>query len=397
FGNLVHKYSDSESASRGGRIGPVSQGSMDPVIEREIFSLEPGQVSSCIETYSGFHLFIVDNRTSALSPQWDQIKDRVISQIEEEHYGELVQKTKEETLKTADVTNNLDKLVVMNKPSDLLFRVGETRFTVDDYLYLYPHSRPEIGSGATGVERFDKNVLREVFERALLAEAARRRGYLDVSEIRKQLERKSRQLLIDLQLQSLCSEHFKDIVSDEAQLRAFYDSEKETFRTDLRVIVDRVTLGPATAQGEESTQAQQLARKRLNKQVTEVFELLRNGSSASELSKHGVQQWRSSESPQEITHFEQELQESLRTKAHQLLDSPPVKDVLPDPRVIEPVKVEDKFVILRIREVFPSRLKAFEEVRHEIEGRLLETKQQDVALQQAGEILMAIQFQLTRR
>lgn len=393
FSILVHKYSDSDSASRGGRIGPVSQGSMDSVIEREIFSLEVGQVSSCIETYSGFHLFILDNRTSASSPQWEQIKDRVISQIEEEHYGELLQETKEDILKSADVTNNLDKLVLMSKPNDLLFRVGETRFTVDDYLYLFPQSRPEMVSAVAGVERFDKDVLREVFERALLAEAARRRGYLDVPEIRKQLERKSRQLLIDLQFQSICSDHFKDIVSDESQLRSFYQKEKESFRTDLRVIVDRITLSPAVVQGDESLQAQQQAVKRLNKQVSEVFELLRSGASASELSKHGVQQWRSSESPQEIAHFEPEIQDPLRSKANTLLDSPPGKDALPDPRVMEPVRVADQFVILRVREVFPSRLKTFEEVRHEIEGRILETRQQDVALQQAMEILREIEFQ----
>jgi len=59
---------------------------------------------------------------------------------------------------------------------------------------------------------------------------------------------------------------------------------------------------------------------------------------------------------------------------------------------MEPIEVDGKFVILRVREVYPSRLQTFEEVRTEVEARLIESKHNEVALREAGRLLEGIPF-----
>jgi len=55
---LAQRYSDCSSASRGGDLGQFKRGSMQQAFEDAAFQLQVGELSSVVETASGFHLII---------------------------------------------------------------------------------------------------------------------------------------------------------------------------------------------------------------------------------------------------------------------------------------------------------------------------------------------------
>lgn len=391
FSLLVQKYSDSNLASRsGGRIGPVPQGTMASVIDDAVFALQEGEVSPCIESYSGYHLFLLEAKNPAHKPEWNEIKDNIIQQLEDKKYQDRLKELKKETLKVADVTNNLDRLALITDPDDLLFRIGVHRFTVRDYMALFP--RPRLDLKSESPKKFNEDVLQEVFEKALLSEASRQRGYAETPELKKQMSIHSRQLMIDLTFRQLCHLQLEDAVGEQ-DIRAFYDSHREEYRTDLRVLLDRITLTLPESPG-DSIWSRVQAKKKLKEQARLVHKKLRERGRIDELTELGIKQWRSSNTPHEIHFFEPELREAVREKATALLDAEPDETGTLDHRVLEPLELGNDIIILRIKEAFPARVKTFEEVRSEIEARLMDLHQREITLQLAERLLEENQFRL---
>jgi len=393
FGLLVQKYSDSASAQHGGLVGYVFRGNLHPEIEKAVFALEPGEVGMPAETKSGFHLVQLINMIPSVTPEWEDTREDVLSQIERERLAKTLHELKEEMLKNADVRDNLDRLVLLKKEDDLLFSVGVDRLTIADFLHLFPREKSEVMiDGQIDANRLDKDKLRGVFERALLAEAAHLRGYADTPEIRSKMEARTRQLLIDLQFQNLCSEELREVLGDEDQLRAIYEENKDEYRTDVRIVIDRIPL-TFPKETSEAAVSRFLARKLLRSNADRVHQLLAKRAEISDLKQYGVSQIRTMEAPLEIGELEQELQHPIRLRAQELLEAGLGDEAeIPDPRVLEPVEVPDGYVIVRITQVYSGRQKAFEEVQQEVEARILEWKQREVAKRQAEELLREIAF-----
>jgi len=124
-----------------------------------------------------------------------------------------------------------------------------------------------------------------------------------------------------------------------------------------------------------------------------VYQLLSERTEIADLKEYGVSQIRTTETPLEIGDFDEELRQPLLLKAQDLLESGTAEaNEIPDPRVIEPVELSDGFVVLRIIQVYPGRQETFEEVRQEVEARLLEWKQREVAIRQAEKLLKEFSF-----
>jgi peptidyl-prolyl cis-trans isomerase SurA len=56
FDVVARRYSDGPLGPRGGDLGWVPRGQLDPVVEKRIFALKPGQTTEIFETEAGFHL-----------------------------------------------------------------------------------------------------------------------------------------------------------------------------------------------------------------------------------------------------------------------------------------------------------------------------------------------------
>jgi peptidyl-prolyl cis-trans isomerase C len=96
FEELAKQHSLAPNAARGGEIGEISRGDLPQIIEKEIFDLEPGEISPVIETGGTFHIFKVERRLepetltlSAVAPlievrlRSDRIDERLSSSIQE--------------------------------------------------------------------------------------------------------------------------------------------------------------------------------------------------------------------------------------------------------------------------------------------------------------------------
>ncbi|OQR83326.1 peptidyl-prolyl cis-trans isomerase [Achlya hypogyna] len=58
FEDLATQYSDCNSGTRGGDLGPFGRGMMQKPFEDAAFGLEVGQLSGIIETDSGVHIIL---------------------------------------------------------------------------------------------------------------------------------------------------------------------------------------------------------------------------------------------------------------------------------------------------------------------------------------------------
>jgi len=63
FEDLAKQLSkDQETAAKGGDIGLVTPGKLDPALEKAVFSLKEGEISRVVESTYGYHIFRLDKK-----------------------------------------------------------------------------------------------------------------------------------------------------------------------------------------------------------------------------------------------------------------------------------------------------------------------------------------------
>ncbi len=83
FADLAYKYSNSAWSVKGGDLGLVHKGRLDPEIETEAFKLEIGQISGVIETIYGFHIVRLEGKQPPTQLQFEEVKDGIRKQLED--------------------------------------------------------------------------------------------------------------------------------------------------------------------------------------------------------------------------------------------------------------------------------------------------------------------------
>lgn len=82
FAELAKKYSeDPGSKDGGGDLGYFDRGKMVPEFEKAAFELKTGEVSEPIRTAFGFHLIKVEDHREARQPPFEEVKDKILSDI----------------------------------------------------------------------------------------------------------------------------------------------------------------------------------------------------------------------------------------------------------------------------------------------------------------------------
>ncbi len=80
FGEIARQYSFAPEADKGGEVGWISKGTLDPSMEDTLFSLKVGQISPVVKTPYGYHIFqVLEKREGA---RGDLLK--VVNKIEAE-------------------------------------------------------------------------------------------------------------------------------------------------------------------------------------------------------------------------------------------------------------------------------------------------------------------------
>lgn len=89
FSGLAYTYSMDEWRVKGGDLGLVHRGRLDPEFEDSAFQLDAGQLSDIIETIYGYHIMKVDEKYPPTQMTYDEVKDKLRRQREEKRRQDL--------------------------------------------------------------------------------------------------------------------------------------------------------------------------------------------------------------------------------------------------------------------------------------------------------------------
>ena len=86
FAEVASEYSQCNTASAGGDLGPREKGYMPPEFEAVAFSIEPGKLSDVVETKFGYHILEVLERTPEGSvPSYEDTREFITKFLQREH------------------------------------------------------------------------------------------------------------------------------------------------------------------------------------------------------------------------------------------------------------------------------------------------------------------------
>ena len=108
FAEVAGKLSDDfGAAASGGDLGYTSGDAFPVEMEQAIASLEPGAISSPVETEAGIHLLLVTDRKEGRAPALDEVRDRLHDDIQRNEARVALLRTVEEL---RDLSFNADDL-----------------------------------------------------------------------------------------------------------------------------------------------------------------------------------------------------------------------------------------------------------------------------------------------
>jgi parvulin-like peptidyl-prolyl isomerase len=86
FANLALTMSESGSRDRGGDIGEVAKGDLVQELDAAVFNAATGTILGPIETRSGWHILLVEQRLPSEVPAFETIKDRLRRDADDETF-----------------------------------------------------------------------------------------------------------------------------------------------------------------------------------------------------------------------------------------------------------------------------------------------------------------------
>jgi len=108
FSALAKQYSkDKETAPKGGDIGLIMPGKLDPVLEKEVFSLKEGELSPVVHPASGgYYILKADKVVAGQQKPYDQMKKSIENIIMREKVNKAVGDLKAEIRKKTKIEVN---------------------------------------------------------------------------------------------------------------------------------------------------------------------------------------------------------------------------------------------------------------------------------------------------
>lgn len=82
FDDLAKKYSEGPAAPRGGRLGMVRKGYLEPILEKAFFALEPNTYSQPVRSSFGYHVLTVFERRKIPLASFEQIAPQLTQELQ---------------------------------------------------------------------------------------------------------------------------------------------------------------------------------------------------------------------------------------------------------------------------------------------------------------------------
>ena len=139
FATLAILYSEGPSASKGGDIGYLGKGELDPAYAKAAFSLKKGGVSTIVESAFGYHIIqLIDRKDDKVHTRHILMKPKVSPQaiLETKNKLDSIATLVREDSMTFDIAAkrfSQDKNTFMNGGVVVNPKTGDTRFEMDDF------------------------------------------------------------------------------------------------------------------------------------------------------------------------------------------------------------------------------------------------------------------------
>jgi len=99
FATMAKRYSRGPAAEEGGDLGFFSKGELDPVLEKAIEELQPGEISPVITTNTGLHLIKITDVENTATTSLAEVQETISRQLYQEEinsrYAEWLQGLRE--------------------------------------------------------------------------------------------------------------------------------------------------------------------------------------------------------------------------------------------------------------------------------------------------------------
>jgi len=106
FAKLAKEKSKCPSAPRGGELGWITHGRMDPDFEKAAFALKKGEMSGVVKSSFGYHIIQVEDKEDGKVRPLDEVKSSIERQMKREKRDAAVNKLKEEIKKQFPIQIN---------------------------------------------------------------------------------------------------------------------------------------------------------------------------------------------------------------------------------------------------------------------------------------------------
>jgi len=115
FGLLCEDYSDDQYRVKGGDLGWVHKGRLEPQFEKVVFNLKPGEISPVFRTDYGFSIMKLEAREDPKQMTFEEVKDKIKAQLEAQNAERLRQALTDRLRRNAKI-ELLDPTVTLIQP-----------------------------------------------------------------------------------------------------------------------------------------------------------------------------------------------------------------------------------------------------------------------------------------
>ena len=241
FEDLARTQSDSETARKGGLIGRLDRGQLEPAIEALVWSLDEGEVSEIVSTPVGFHIFKVVTRVAARASRYDDAREGLSQRMHDEKIQKVLAETFQELLSSSGAVYQPGLLGSNHElgADDVLFEIDDRKITgADAAKYAKNASFAAIRSLSLPGWLEDRSKV------LLFAWNAEQLGLDERPEIHSQMEENRIQILVKHELANRMSTDL-DRLNALGELESFYRDDAARFQTRVMHKIQIVTLNLA--------------------------------------------------------------------------------------------------------------------------------------------------------
>lgn len=260
FAELARKYSDANSAVRGGDIGYIERGKYQLEFRRVVWSIPLWEISEPVLTKYGYCIIRVEDETSPSAIPLEEVQESIRSSLKSKKRGDAMIQFRTEVYREGLYMQNLEPLNKENpSASDALVTIGDFQYTYGDFKKRLEEENQDI----TQMPPEDREEwLRRVIEKFYFTQVAAAKGIQNTPRykafVRFQKDAKLTTRYLEKKLE--------DAAPSNRDLKRFYENNPKLFehliRRHLKLILVKADL-PEKANRAQRHYALEAAKKKI--------------------------------------------------------------------------------------------------------------------------------------